>query len=149
TVLRGGRLVGTRDTAGATAADLARMMVGSERMDISVQRETVAAAEPVLRVENLRVLGDDGNPVVKDVSFEVRAGEIFGIAGVTGAGESELVEARPGLRAISGGAAYLRGQPVNGKGPRQLYAMGLAHVPEDRHRHGMVAQMTVMENTIL
>ncbi|MFS8524132.1 MAG: ABC transporter ATP-binding protein [Limnochordales bacterium] len=149
TVLRGGRLVGTRDTAGATAADLARMMVGSERMDISVQRETVAAAEPVLRVENLRVLGDDGNPVVKDVSFEVRAGEIFGIAGVTGNGQSELVEALTGLRAISGGTAYLRGQPVNGKGPRQLYAMGLAHVPEDRHRHGMVAQMTVMENTIL
>src|SRR5690606_12966053 len=138
-----------RATAGATAADLSRMLVGSERMDICVQRETVAAAEALLRVGMLRVLCDDGAPVVKDVSFEVRAGDIFGIDGLTGKGEYELVEALTGLRAISGGTAYLRGQPVNGKGPRQLYAMGLAHVPEDRHRHGMVAQMTVMENTIL
>lgn len=149
TVLRGGRLVGRRDIAGATAADLARMMVGTERMPEAARREQILDSAPVLRVENLRVNDENGQVVVKDVSFEVRAGEIFGIAGVTGNGQSELIDALTGLRPIDGGAAYLRGESINGKGPRQLYRMGLAHVPEDRQRVGMVAELSVMENSIL
>ncbi|MFS8629460.1 MAG: ABC transporter ATP-binding protein [Limnochordales bacterium] len=149
TVLRQGRLVGTRDTAGVTAADLARMMVGQERLPGVAQRVATGAGKPVLRVENLRVKGDGDQLAVKGVTFEVRSGEIFAIAGVTGNGQSELIEALSGLRPIAGGEAYLHDKPIKGKGPRELYAMGLAHIPEDRHRLGMVAELSVMENSIL
>lgn len=149
TVLRHGQLVGSRDTEGATAADLARMMVGADRMPEVARREEVVASDPVLRVENLQVNDETGQQVVKGVSFEVRSGEIFAIAGVTGNGQSELIDALTGMRPIAGGNAYLHGQSIQGKGPRELYAMGLAHVPEDRHRDGMVAELSVMENSIL
>lgn len=149
TVLRQGRLAGSRETAGATPADLARMMVGQERMPGVARREEAGDTRPVLRVDNLSVKGDGSQVAVKNVSFEVRAGEIFAIAGVTGNGQSELIEALTGLRPITGGDAYLHGQSIKGKGPRQLYAMGLAHIPEDRHRLGMVAEMSLMENSVL
>lgn len=149
TVLRHGRLVASRDTEGATAADLARMMVGAERMPAVAHREHRVESEPVLRVEHLQVNDETGQPVVRGVSFDVRAGEILAIAGVTGNGQSELIDALTGMRTIAGGAAYLQGRPIQGKGPRQLYRMGLAHVPEDRQRIGMVAEFSVMENSIL
>lgn len=149
TVLRQGRLAGSRETAGATAADLARMMVGQESLPSVARREEGIESAPVLRVENLSVKGDGDQLAVKDVSFDVRAGEIFAIAGVTGNGQSELIEAVTGLRPIAGGAAYLHGQSIAGKNPRDLYEAGLAHIPEDRHRLGMVAEMTLTENSIL
>lgn len=149
TVLRRGRLVGSRDTEGATAADLARMMVGAERLPEVARREDHVESEPVLRVENLRVNDEVGHEAVRGVTFDVRAGEILAIAGVTGNGQSELIDALTGLRPIAGGDAYLLGQSIQGKGPRQLYRMGLAHVPEDRQRVGMVAELSVMENSIL
>ncbi|REJ35917.1 MAG: ABC transporter ATP-binding protein [Bacillota bacterium] len=149
TVLRHGRVVGSRLTEGATAQDMARMMVGTERMpDVKARREH-QKSEPVLRVAGLTVKGDGGQDVVKNVSFEINAGEIFAIAGVTGNGQSELIEALAGLRPIARGRVYLLGQPINGKSPRELYRMGIAHVPEDRHRLGMVAQFSVLENSIL
>ena len=149
TVLRHGRVVGSRLTEGATAADLARMMVGAERLPEVKARVAHKRAEPVLRVAGLTVRGDGGQEAVKNVSFEVHSGEIFAIAGVTGNGQSELIEALTGLRPVAGGRVYLLGQQIQGKGPRQLYRMGLAHVPEDRQRIGMVAQFSVMENSIL
>lgn len=149
TVLRHGRVVGTRLTKGATAADLARMMVGTERLPDVKARRQHERSEPVLRVAGLRVKGDGGHEAVKDVSFEVNTGEIFAVAGVTGNGQTELIEALTGLRPIAAGRAYLLGETMNGKGPRQLYRMGLAHVPEDRHRLGMVGPFSVMENSVL
>jgi len=149
TVLRSGRVVGNRLTEGATAQDLARMMVGTERMPDVKPRRRHEKVEPVLRVAGLTVKGDSGQDAVKNVSFEINAGEIFAIAGVTGNGQSELIEALTGLRPIASGRAYLLGQQINAKGPRQLYRMGLAHVPEDRHRLGMVGQFSVLENSIL
>ena len=149
TVLRNGRVVGTRVTAGATAADLARMMVGTERLPEVKQRRPQEATQPVLRVAGLTVKDDSGHDAVKNVSFEIYTGEIFAIAGVTGNGQTELIEALTGLRPIAAGRAYLLGESINGRGPRQLYRMGLAHVPEDRHRLGMVAQFSVLENSIL
>ncbi|OUM98130.1 MAG: ABC transporter ATP-binding protein [Firmicutes bacterium ZCTH02-B6] len=149
TVLRSGRVVGSRLTEGATAQDLARMMVGTERLPEVKERRQHEKTEPVLRVAGLTVKGDGGQDAVKNVSFEINAGEIFAIAGVTGNGQSELIEALSGLRPIANGRAYLLGHSINGKGPRELYRMGLAHVPEDRHRLGMVAQFSVLENSIL
>ncbi|MBO8142182.1 MAG: ABC transporter ATP-binding protein [Firmicutes bacterium] len=149
TVLRHGRVVGTRPTAGATAQDLARMMVGAERLPAVKERRPQAIVEPVLRVAELTVLGDGGTPAVRNVTFEVSRGEIFAIAGVTGNGQTELIEALTGLRPAASGYAYLLGQPITGVNPRKLYEMGLAHIPEDRHRLGMVAQLSIMENSIL
>lgn len=149
TVLRQGRLVGSRDTEGATAADLARMMVGQEELPATARREKDIEPVPILRVENLSVKGDGDQLAVKNVTFDVRAGEIFAIAGVTGNGQSELIEALTGLRPLADGSAYLHGQPIAGKNPRDLYEMGLAHIPEDRHRLGMVAEMSLTENSIL
>src|SRR5690606_8787711 len=146
TVLRHGRVVGSRLTEGATAQDLARMMVGTERMpDVKARR----GSGPGLRGGGLTVRGDGGPDVGKSGGFEMKAGGICAIAGVTGNGQSELIEALAGLRPIARGRVYLLGQPINGKSPRELYRMGIAHVPEDRHRLGMVAQFSVLENSIL
>lgn len=149
TVLRRGRSVGHRPTAGATASDLARMMVGTERLPRTMERTEHPDLPPVLRVHGLHVQDDSGHPAVKNVSFDVRAGEIFAIAGVTGNGQTELVEALTGLRPAVSGEALLNGEPVLDKNPRHLYDMGLSHVPEDRHKLGMIAQFSLTENSIL
>lgn len=149
TVLRRGRSVGRRPTQGATAADLARMMVGTERLPTVLERVSHPPLHPVLQVTDLHVEDDSGNKAVKGVSFEVRAGEIFAIAGVTGNGQTELIEALTGLRPVASGDARLLDQSIKGKSPRHLYQMGLAHVPEDRHKLGMVGEFTVLENSIL
>ncbi|HET7520808.1 MAG TPA: ABC transporter ATP-binding protein [Candidatus Limnocylindria bacterium] len=148
TVIRRGKVVGSRDPKATDEEDLAELMVGRE-VELTVDRGESHPAEPVLTVSNLSARDDRGHEVVHDVSFEVRAGEIFGIAGVAGNGQDELVEALTGLRHASSGTVRLAGRDVTHASPRQLHRQGLAFVPGDRHRFGMVLSFSVADNLVL
>jgi len=165
-VLRHGELVGDVRTAEATTERLARLMVGQaldgadgaagavelrdEELPIRREREDAGATgEVVLRVKNLVSRGNTGEIAVEGVSFDVHAGEIFGIAGVEGNGQSELVECLTGLRVPTQGEATIGGTDILGKDPREIYKLGVAHIPEDRWEVGLVLPFTLAENTIL
>ncbi|MEO2151748.1 MAG: ABC transporter ATP-binding protein, partial [Thermococcus sp.] len=148
TVIRKGEVVGTVKTSEATPQLLARMMVGRDVV-LRIEKPPKEPGEVIFRVENLWVKGDRGEDAVRGLTFEVRAGEIFGIAGVEGNGQSELIEAIAGLRKVEKGKVYLKGVDITGKKPRELYDMGMAHIPEDRTHMGLILEMSVMENSIL
>jgi ABC-type uncharacterized transport system ATPase subunit len=148
TVLRRGKKVDTIPTKGATEESLARMMVGREVL-LRVEKQTAHAGQPMLVVENLEVLDDRGLPAVRDVSFQVRAGEIVGIAGVDGNGQSELIDALTGLRKPSSGRVLLAGEDLTTAKARKHYDEGLGHIPEDRQRRGLVLEFNLAENVHL
>ncbi|WP_297063853.1 ABC transporter ATP-binding protein [Thermococcus sp.] len=148
TVIRKGEVVGTVKTSEATPQLLARMMVGRDVV-LRIEKPPKEPGDVVFRVENLWVKGDRGEEAVRGLTFEVHAGEIFGIAGVEGNGQSELIEAIAGLRKIEKGKVYLKDVDITGKKPRELYDMGMAHIPEDRTHMGLILEMTVTENSIL
>ncbi|NJE53604.1 ABC transporter ATP-binding protein [Thermococcus sp. 21S9] len=148
TVIRKGEVVGTVKTSEATPQLLARMMVGRDVV-LRIEKPPKEPGDVVFRVEDLWVKGDRGEDAVRGLTFEVRAGEIFGIAGVEGNGQSELIEAIAGLRKVEKGKVYLKGVDITGKKPRELYDMGMAHIPEDRTHMGLILEMSVMENSIL
>ena len=147
-VLRNGLVTGRLPTEEATPEKLAVMMVGKEVVP-RVTREEKAPGEPVLAVKNLQVMSDFGTLAVKGLSFEVRAGEIFGVAGVEGNGQSELVQALTGLRPPKSGEIELNGADVVRFGPRELYKTGVCHIPEDKARFGLALNLDVAENSIL
>ena len=148
TVIRRGKSIETVEIAGATNADLAEMMVGR-----SVSFKTVKQApqpkEVVLSIKDLVVNENRGVPAVKNLSLDVRAGEIVGIAGIDGNGQSELIQAITGLRKIESGSVELKGQSIVGLHPRQITELSVGHVPEDRHRDGLVLGMMISENIAL
>ncbi len=146
-VLRNGLVTGRIPTSKANPEKLAVMMVGKEVPRVT--RERKAAGEPILGVKDLQVMSDFGSVAVKDLSFEVNAGEILGVAGVEGNGQSELVWALTGLRPKRSGEIQLNGVSVVGVGPKGLYKMGLAHIPEDKSRFGLALEFDVSENAIL
>lgn len=148
TVLRGGRVVGSAVPGQTTGAELARMMVGREVI-LTVDKETAKTGEVVLQVENLQVLDERKNLAVEDVSFEVRAGEVLGVAGVQGNGQTELVRALTGLMTAESGRVILLGNEITHANPRQIYEFGIAHVPEDRQVDGLVLSYPVEDNLIL
>ncbi|MGC9398998.1 MAG: ABC transporter ATP-binding protein [Anaerolineae bacterium] len=147
-VLRAGKMVGTADPKTSTERELASMMVGREVI-LSVAKEPAHPQEPVLKVENLHVLGDRGKMAVKGVSFEVRAGEIVGVAGVQGNGQTELVEVLTGLRKAVDGTIEMLGRDITNASPRFITETGSAHIPEDRQRDGLVLSYPVADNLIL
>nr|HID15042.1 ABC transporter ATP-binding protein [Anaerolineae bacterium] len=147
-VLRDGLVTGKTPTDEATPETLAIMMVGQEIVPQATRRER-EPGELVLEVKNLRVMSDFNTLAVKDVSFEVRAGEIFGIAGVEGNGQSELVQALTGLKRPLGGEIGLDGLNITYLGPKALYGMGLSHIPEDKIRFGLALNFDLAENSIL
>jgi simple sugar transport system ATP-binding protein len=150
TVMRDGKVVGRVDTASTTAAELARLMVGREVL-LRVDKTDAAAGAAVLTVRHLAVRGPHGVKPVDDVTFDVRAGEIVGIAGVEGNGQTELVEALAGLidpARISGEVTFL-GASITALGARDRRERGIAHIPEDRHRRGLLLDFAVDENAIL
>lgn len=147
-VLRDGLVTGKILTEEATPEKLAVMMVGREVVPRVTRREGVAG-EPVLVVENLQVRNDAGALAVRNACFEVRAGEIFGVAGVEGNGQSELVQALTGLRPVEGGEIHLNGRSVVNFSPRALFEMGICHIPEDNVRFGLALNFDVAENSIL
>lgn len=148
TVMRGGRVVGATTPQESDEHQLAAMMVGREVI-LSVEKEPAQPKEDVLAVENLRVRDVRGLETVRGVSFTVRAGEILGIAGVQGNGQTELVEALTGLRHIESGTVRLAGHDLTNHPPRALTEIGLAHIPEDRQRHGLALGYTVADNMVL
>jgi simple sugar transport system ATP-binding protein len=148
TVLRQGNNAGHIETKEATPEILARMMVGHDVLP-SVEKKPAQPGAPILKITNLSVKDQLGLHSIEKLSFEVRAGEILGIAGVEGNGQTELVEAITGLRPIESGEISVNGSNIAGLGPRQLYQKGLAHVPEDRRRVGMVLDFSLAENSIL
>ena len=147
-VLRGGRMVGTADPKTATQATLAELMVG-RKVILQVEKDEPQPKETVLSVKNLAVLDDRGHTAVKGVDLEVRAGEIVGIAGVQGNGQRELVEALTGLRPIENGTVTIDGQDSTHFSPRQVTELGVAHIPEDREKHGLVMQYDIADNMVL
>ncbi|MFO7532904.1 MAG: ABC transporter ATP-binding protein, partial [Candidatus Limnocylindrales bacterium] len=148
TVIRRGQVVGSRLPDETDEDDLAELMVGRE-VQLTVDRGESHPAETMLQVTDLRVRGDRGGDRVDGVSFEVRAGEIFGIAGVAGNGQDELVEAVMGLRQPSGGSIVLDGADVTSDGPRDLHEKKVSFVPADRHRFGLVLSFPLTDNVVL
>ncbi len=147
-VLRRGRIVGTADPTEADEESLAALMVGREVI-LQVEKSEAHPGEPTLRVENLVVYDDRRQVAVEGVSFEVRAGEILGIAGVQGNGQRELVEALTGLRPTEGGLIQLDGQEITSASPRQITELKVAHIPEDREKHGLVMPYSIADNMVL
>ena len=148
TVLRRGKKVETLPAAGATEQELARLMVGREVL-LRVEKTPGTPGDPLLQVEGLTVLDDRGIKQVNDVSFEVRGGEIVGIAGVDGNGQTELIDAMAGLRRIAAGRIQVGDEDVTGEGCKDSLDAGLGHIPEDRQRRGLVLDFSLAENIAL
>ena len=147
-VLRAGRMVGATTPGESDEASLANMMVGREVI-LKVDKEPAKEGEVTLHVEDLHVLDDRHLMAVNGVSFQVRAGEVLGIAGVQGNGQKELVEALTGLRKIESGSVSLLGQTTSKASPRKIREIGSAHVPEDRQQDGLVLTFSVSDNLVL
>jgi simple sugar transport system ATP-binding protein len=150
-VMRQGTMVATRETAKTTVEELAELMVG-RRVLLRVEKGEARPGAVKLAVSDLTVRDGRGVTMVDQVSFEVRAGEIVGIAGVAGNGQSELIEAIAGIRSAVSGSVMLDGRPIDVTGaadPGELRERGLAHVPEDRHHVGLVLAFEENENSIL
>ena len=148
TVIRGGKVIGDTRPEDADQNKLATMMVGRE-VDLTVDKNAAQPDEVVLSVENLEVLDDRNQLTVNDVSFDVRAGEILGVAGVQGNGQTELVKALTGLRSPISGRITLLGQDITHATPRQITELGSAHIPEDRQADGLVLSYPVSDNLVL
>jgi general nucleoside transport system ATP-binding protein len=148
TVLRRGKKVETLPAAGATEEGLARLMVGREVL-LRVEKSVAQPEGLLLQVRNLRVDDDRGIEKVRDVSFEVRAGEIVGIAGVDGNGQTELIDGLAGLRKVKAGTIEIDGENVTDEGCRECLDAGLGHIPEDRQRRGLVLDFSLAENLAL
>jgi len=148
TVMRAGRVVNTVTPSETDSAQLANMMVGRQVI-LTVDKKDHEAAGEILRVEGLSVRDQRDLETVHNVSFSVRGGEVLGIAGVQGNGQTELSEALTGLRHPTGGRVLIGGHDVTGKSPRVMTETGLAHIPEDRQRHGLVLSYTVADNLAL
>jgi simple sugar transport system ATP-binding protein len=147
-VLRDGELVGTVDREETSAEQLAELMVGRPVV-FRVVKEPASMGDAVLTVKNLRVADSRGLTRVRGVSFEVHAGEIFGIAGVEGNGQTELVEAISGLRKPQDGQILLSGRDIAGLNARSIREAGVSHIPEDRQSRGLVLGYNVEENLVL
>jgi len=147
-VMRGGRVVGEALPESSTQGSLASMMVGREVI-LKVPKDPATPGDVVLDVQNLRVCDERGQPAVKGMTFQVRTGEILGVAGVQGNGQTELVEAVTGLRPAEEGRMILRGHDLSHGQPRHFTERGSAHIPENRHRYGMVESYPVSENLVL
>jgi simple sugar transport system ATP-binding protein len=148
TVIRRGKVVGSRLPSETDEDDLAALMVGRE-VQLTVDRGDSHPAQPVLSVSGLHAKDDRGHEVVHGVDFEVRAGEILGIAGVAGNGQDELVEVVTGLRKPSSGSIRLGDTEVTGATPRHLHDLGVGFVPADRHRFGLVLSFPLTDNAVL
>jgi ABC-type uncharacterized transport system ATPase subunit len=145
TVLRRGKSIETLPREGATQAQLAKLMVGREVL-LRVDKKPAQPGEPLLQVDDLHVLDERGLPAVRGVSLEVRAGEIVGIAGVDGNGQTELIDALTGLTKAQSGEVRVGGEDVTRDSARDRLDEGVGHIPEDRQRRGLVLDFTLAEN---
>jgi simple sugar transport system ATP-binding protein len=148
TVMRRGKVVGTVSTKNTTRQEIATMMVGRQVL-FRVERTQAEPGEVVLTVKDLNALDNKNLPALRDISFGVREGEILGIAGVEGNGQTELVEVLTGLRKAQSGRVDLNGQVITNCSPRLIRKNGTGHIPEDRHRRGLVLEFDVAQNMVL
>ncbi|MEM7140975.1 MAG: ABC transporter ATP-binding protein [Actinomycetota bacterium] len=148
TVLRDGAVSGATVPEDATRERLAEMMVGRE-VRLAPDKPALERGAVRLRIADLRVMGDRGTEAVAGLDLEVAAGEIVGVAGVSGNGQRELAEAIAGLRAVSGGTVEIDGAPVVGLAPSEVRRAGLGYVPEERMRDGAIGEFSVTENLML
>ena len=148
TVLRGGRVVGTVSPKEVNPQKLATMMVGRD-VNLVVMKKTAEPKDCVLEVKDLYVRDERGNMTVKGVSFDVRKGEALGIAGVQGNGQTELVYALTGLLPIESGEVRIANQPMQRSTPRNILERGVAHIPEDRQKHGLILSFPIHDNMML
>jgi general nucleoside transport system ATP-binding protein len=147
TVMRDGKVVGNVKTSETNAKDLARMIVGRDVL-LRVEKSDATPRESVLSIENLSVRGKHGE-ALSNVSLNIRGGEIVGIAGIEGNGQTEIIEAIAGLIAISGGSIRLLGREITNLTVRKRTELGIAHIPEDRHKRGLLLDSDLEENSIL
>ncbi len=147
-VLRRGQVAGHADPKQSTEQSLASLMVGRDVI-LEVDKAAASPGDEILNIVNLRVHDDRGLPVVQGLSFGLQRGEILGLAGVQGNGQTELVEALTGMRRAAEGRFYIKGEDVTDASPRRVTERGVGHVPEDRQRDGLVASFTVMHNLVL
>ena len=148
TVIRRGKSIQTVNVAGATSQDLAEMMVGRS-VSFTTAKKASEPKDVVLSIKNLEVDENRGVPAVKGLSLDVRAGEIVGIAGIDGNGQSELIQAITGLRKAKSGSIMVKNQEVTHLTSRKITELSVGHVPEDRHRDGLVLDLSLAENTAL
>ena len=148
TVVRRGKLIDIVKTADTNVDQLAELMVG-RKVNLVVEKKDNKAGDAVFAVENLTADDNRGIPALKGISFDVKAGEIFALAGVDGNGQSEFVEVITHLRKATGGSIMFIGEDVTKGNTKQLIDNGLAHIPEDRHKRGLVLQHSLAENGIL
>ena len=147
-VLRGGKVAGSADPSEATPESLATLMVGRD-VSFTIDKAPPTPGEVVLHVSQLSVEDDRGLTTVVDLDIEVRAGEVFGIAGVEGNGQRELVEALMGMRPKRSGGVLIAGTNVTHGSPRDILDLGVGHVPEDRGKHGLVGPFDIADNLVL
>lgn len=147
TVLRDGRVTGTLAAADTDVEQLSRLMVGRDL--VSLDKKPVSLGEPVLDVQGLGITGLKGKPLLQDIHLQVRAGEIVGIAGISGNGQSELIQAVSGIRKVDVGTIRLAGMDTAGMTVRDIREHGLAHIPEDRYLWGAAKEATVLDNGLM
>ncbi len=147
-VLRRGKIVGSAKPAESTQESLAELMVGRAVL-LRVDKKKADAGKVMLKVEGLQALDDRKQRILRGADFEVRTGEIVGIAGVQGNGQRELVEVLTGLRAAENGRVWIEGQEVTHFSPRKITELGVAHIPEDREKHGLVMPYSLADNMVL
>ncbi len=148
TILRRGKYINTVDVEGVNESQLAEMMVGRE-VEFTTPKEKADPKEVVLKTENLSVIDKRKVELLKHVSLELRRGEIVGIAGIDGNGQRELVECISGLIKPSSGSIYLNGKDITQLSVRERIESGIAHIPQDRHKHGLILEFRLDENMIL
>jgi ABC-type uncharacterized transport system ATPase subunit len=148
TVLRRGKVVGTVDVASTSESTMAEMMVGRQ-VKFRIDKEEARPGEVVLRIEGLTVRNSKGFAAVRGLDLEVRSGEIVGVAGVDGNGQAELIQAITGLARPESGRVLLKGRDVTSLSIRERIGLGIGHVPEDRHKHGLVLKFRLDENLAL
>ncbi|AIY84181.1 MAG: ABC transporter ATP-binding protein [Clostridium baratii] len=148
TVIRKGKYIGTVDTKDTTEAKMAKMMVGRD-VSFKVEKKEAKLKDEVLRVENISVKNNKKVLGLKNFSLSIRGGEILGVAGVEGNGQTELVEAITGLRKVESGSVIYKGEDITNEKTRKRIDKGIAHIPEDRHKRGLVLDYTLEENMII
>ncbi|SHJ60384.1 simple sugar transport system ATP-binding protein [Tepidibacter formicigenes DSM 15518] len=148
TIIRRGKYIDTVDVEKTTEDDLAAMMVGRE-VNFKVDKKEQELGDVVLKVENLVAKDNRGLNVLNNLSLEVKRGEILGIAGIDGNGQSELVEVLTGLRKCESGSVFINGNNITNKTPKEIFEFGLSNIPEDRQKRGLVLDFTVAENMVL
>lgn len=148
TVMRHGKMIGTVDTKDVTREQMANMMVGRE-VFLNITKPEMQRGEKRMEIKDISFLSETGRPVLREVSFNLYAGEILGIAGVEGNGQTELVEVLTGLKKSTGGSVVVKGEEILDHSPRDIRQKGIAHIPEDRLTNGVAVRASIEENLIV